>query len=220
MNKLRTAEDVDRFRLSLVPVDQAMWTSEQRWGVGRLERLISPATLASYRRGWDAYRTAIENNDAEVVEQIGPKMIAALAYMDAEATAAGHQPLAPDVWEHPCGDGTTLVVCRTSAEASAVIRASNASDGQSYETTIPPDLATTIRNQHEGRRLVVVTLAEVARLMQLAEAKVLGTRWEGSDAHSGVQLDEMAAHDLVRAGHPLPAPLAADLPPATGALDF
>lgn len=218
--KLRTPEEVDRFRLSLVKVDEAFWQSEQRWGVGRLERLQKTEVLMAYKRGWDAYRVAIENNDAETVEQVGPKMITALGYMDTEATAAGYQPLAPDVWEHACGDGTTLVVCRTSAEASAVIRASNASDGQSYETTLPPDIAMTIRSQHEGRRLVVVTLAEVARLMQLAEAKVLGTRWEGSDAHSGVQLDEMAAHGLVRSGFPLSAPLATDLPPTTGALDF
>jgi len=218
--KIRTADDNDRFRLALAPVDQAMWESEQRWGVGRLERLVSAPTLAAYKRGWDQYRVALEECDGTAIEAIGTRMIAALAFMEAEATAAGHQSLAPDTWEAPMGNGTTLVVVRTSAEASAVLRAARASDGQSYETTIPPDLAVTIRNQHEGRALVVVTLAEVARLMQLAEAKVLGTKWEGTPAPSGVQMPELAAHDIVRSGFPLPDALAVDIPTHTVALDF
>lgn len=219
--KIRTPEDYDRFRLALAPIDQAFWASEQKYGVGRLERLVSTATLEAYRRGWDLYRAALDASDPDALAAVGPKMIAALAYMDSEAEKAGHQPLAPEVWEHPCGDGTTLCVVRSSAEASAIIRAANASDGQSYETTLPPDLAVTIRAQHEGRRLIVVTLAEVAQLMRLAEAKVLGTRWEGNGAPSGVQLSELAAHDLVRSGYPLPEAIAADLPqqPAV-VLDF
>jgi hypothetical protein len=32
--KLRTPEDHQRFRLALITVDEAMWASEQRWGVG------------------------------------------------------------------------------------------------------------------------------------------------------------------------------------------
>jgi hypothetical protein len=36
MNKIRTPEDNDRFRMALIPVDQAFWASEQKWGVGDL----------------------------------------------------------------------------------------------------------------------------------------------------------------------------------------
>jgi len=92
MTRLRTPEDHDRFKLALTPVDQAMWASEQKWGVGRLERLISQPTLQAYKRGWDQYRTAIEDSDPDALAVIGPKMIAALTFMDHEATAAGHQP--------------------------------------------------------------------------------------------------------------------------------
>lgn len=211
MNKIRSPEDYDRFRLALVPIDTAMWDSEQKWGVGRLERLVNTNTLAAYKRGWDQYRIALESSDGEALEQIGPKMIAALQFMDSEATAAGHQPLAPDTWEAPMGNGVTLVVVRSSAEASAVIRASKAADGASYETAIPPDLAVTVRNQHEGRALVVVTMAEIVRLLQVQETGLFGTKWEGTEAHSGVQQPEMAAHDLARNGYPLPAPIAVGL---------
>ena len=205
--------------MALVPVDQAFHASEQKYGVGRLERLVSPSTLASYKRGWDAYRAAIEAGDGEAAEAIGPKMIAALAFMDAEATKAGHQPLAPDVWETPLADGTVLVICRTGAEASAVLRASQGRDGASYETTLPPDLAITVRNSHEGRALTVWTMAEVARLIERHGSIVAeGVKWDGTPAPSGVQLEEGAAADIVRSGYPLDQPLAGAAPNAL--LDF
>ena len=217
--RLRSPEEHDRFRLSLVPIDQAFHASEQRWGVGRLERLVSPSTLAAYKRGWDQYRAAIEAGDGEAAEAIGPKMIAALKFMDAEATAAGHQPLTPDVWETPMADGTVLVICRTGAEASAVLRASSASDGASYETTLPPDLAITVRNSHEGRALTVWTMAEVARLIERhGSVAAEGVKWDGTPAPSGVQLAEGAAADIVRSGYPLNEPLAGAAPNAL--LDF
>jgi hypothetical protein len=176
-------------------------------------------TLAAYKRGWDAYRAALDDCDGAAVESIGPRMIQALAVMAAEAEAAGHKPLAPDTWEADMGGGVVLVVVRTSAEASAVLRASRASDGASYETTLPPDLAVTVRQQHEGRALCVITLAEIVRLLQRSETGLWGTRWEGSSATSGRQLEEMAAHDMVRSGYPMPVPLAVAAPSAV-VLDF
>jgi len=221
--KLRTSDDNDRFRRALIPVDEAMWASEQKYGVGRLERLVSPATLAAYQRGWSAYRLALEEGDAAAVEQIGPKMIQALVVMDAEATQAAHKPLAPDTWEADMGDGVTLVVVRTNAEASAVLRASRApgeaSDGASYETTLPPDLAVTVRDQHEGRALVVITMAEIVRLLRAQETGLWGTKWEGTPAPSGRQQDEMAAHDMARSGYPMSEPLTVAQPSAV-ILDF
>ena len=213
--KMRSADDVDRFRAALIPVDQAFFESEQRWGVGRLERLVSPATLASYRRGWDAYREALEAGDPDALERIGPLMIKALAVMTAEAEQAGHKPLDVSTWEAALPDGRVLVVCRTQAEASSVLRAANrAEGGTSAETTLPPDLAMTIRHQHENRALTVVTMAEVARLLLIAEGRVTGVEWEGTPAHSGRQGDELAAHDLVRQGYPLNAPLDVPAPSA------
>lgn len=242
--KLRTPEDYDRFRMAMVPIDQAFFASETKWGVGRLERIVSLSTLQAYRRGWDAYRTALEAADGEALESIGPRMVQALAYMDAEATAAGHAPLAPDTWEHAMADGTVLVVVRTAAEASAVIRAERnvtAATGRprlgmtlvtappppeapSTETALPPDLAVTVRQQHEGRRLEVWTLAELARLVQLhvelVEHKDAGKKWQGDATYSGRQMEEGAAADLIRQGHPLDEPIGADVKPAAMELAF
>ena len=197
---IRTSQQADQFRMALIPIDQAFWASEQTWGVGRLERLVSPATLAAYQRGWTLYRAALEDGDGAALEVIGPKMIRALEVMAAEAEAAGHKPLAPETWEVALPDGRVLVIVRSQAEASAaVLRASRAADGLAYETTLPPDLAVTVRSQHEGRALVVLTLAEVGRLLTMAEAKAAGVEWEGTTTSgSGRQMDELAAHDLVR----------------------
>lgn len=225
MNRIRTAEDSDRFRAALVPVDRAMWESEQRWGVGRLERLQSPVVLLAYKRGWDQYRVALDEGDASAIETIGPKMIAALAFMSSEAEAAGHKPIAPDTWEAPLCDGTVLVVVRTGAEASAVLRAARAADGASYETTLPPDLAVTVRNQHEGRALTIWSMAEIARLIEAvmsgvpngavsarvkAQSKIADKAWSGTPTHTGTILSEGSAAEMVRTGYPLPGPLTLD----------
>ena len=232
--KLRTADDSDRFRRALIQVDQAFFDSEQKWGVGRLERIVSPSTLAAYRRGWAAYRLALEEGDAAGVEQIGPKMIAALAFMDAEASAAGHKPLDVSTWETALPDGRVLVVVRTAAEAVAVSRAEKAVKAvsaaprlgmtvvaetvapktPSTESTLPVDLVATIRHQHEGRALTVLTMAEVARLLLMAEGRVAGVEWQGTPAPSGRQQDEMAAHDLARQGYPMSEPLTVAQPSA------
>lgn len=126
-------------------VDRAFLDSEKVFGVGRLETLVSAATLSSYRRGWTAWRQAIENGDQSAVEALAPKMVAALAYMSKEALQRGHSPLSVDAWETPMEDGAVLVVCRTSAEASAVVRENNGSE--------------------TPRQLCVWALAEIARII-------------------------------------------------------
>lgn len=234
MNLIRTADDNDRFSRALVPIDSAVFDSEQVWGTGRLERLVSPETLASFQRGWAVYRQALETGDGPALEAIGPKMILALKVMGEQATAAGHKPLDPSTWECGLPDGRVLVVVRTNAEASAVMRAEREKTGRnlgekqgekptvvfSAETTIPPDLAMTIRSQHEGRALVVVTMREVAALLAIAEGKVSGTPWDGTPAHSGLQKDEGFAADLVRQGFPLDAPLVTKNAPKIAELSF
>jgi hypothetical protein len=228
-NRIRSPEDYQRFRLALVPVDAAFHASEQRFGVGRLERLVSPATLAAYARGWEAYRDALDTSDADKVELVGPKMIRMLAIMESEALASGATPLAPETWEVGLPDGRIVVIVKTTAEASAVIRAANLG----VDAELPPDLSRLVRHQAEGRALLVFTLAEIARLVTASdgfpkvengklagmEIKPLGTPWEGAAAYSGVQLSDMAAHDEVRTGFPLNAPLRDELPKAV-VLDF
>lgn len=166
---------------ALVPTDAAFTASEAKWGVGRLERLVSETTLMSYRKGWTAYRKAIEDGDILALQAIGPKMVAALAYMDREATTAGHQPLAVDVWEATLTDGTVLAIVKTMPEAHALVASKN------------------------GRQRLIYSLAEVARIIEhyeIANAVKLSfpgaTIQPGEKVVSGVQLAEGRASDWAR----------------------
>jgi hypothetical protein len=227
-SKIRTTEEANRLKFALIPVDRAYFESETKWGVGRLERLVAPSILMAYRRGWDAWRVALDEGDADAVEALGPKMIVALGVMDRDATAAGHQPLDPVTWETPLRDGSVLVLVRSNAEAAAVMRSTNGKAFQgapgggtgvvaeegSTETGLPLDVIPTIRSQHEGRRLVCWTLAEVARLIEKhGSALDQGRSWEGEAVQTGVLMDEGAAAELARSGYPLPAEIATDIAP-------
>jgi hypothetical protein len=194
--------------LAIVPVDEAWRRVEQTWGVGRLERIVSPEGRAALQRGIQSYNDAITDRDAARIASIGARLVKLLATLDAEARALGHQPIDPSCWEAPLADGSVLVVCRSTAEASAVSRAAVKGEG-----TLPPDLALAIRATHEGRALQVWTMAEVARMIdavgspvsaikrEFPEARITGgISWEGSPAPSGVRGDELLAHDAVRYG--------------------
>lgn len=178
-SKIRSSADSDRLIAALAPADEAFRASEAKWGVARLERLVSSATLASYRRGWVRYREAIDTGDAAAVEEIAPKMVAALAFMDAEATAAGHAPLSVERWEAPMEDGRVLVVVRSLAEAHAIAR-----------------------DKTETRDCVVWSLAELARVLPTLEAvQAVKIAFPGAEAvrvKSGVVTTEGQVADWVR----------------------
>jgi hypothetical protein len=200
MSQNPSPDEIDRLVGACLATDQAFFVSETKWGVGRLERLVKHATREAYRRGWAAYDAAIREYDAAAVEEIGAKMVVALAFMDREAEAAGEKPLAPDVWEARLTDGTVFAVVRTEAEQSAVLRASKASDGLSGETTLPPDLAVAIRETHEGRLLDVWTMAQLARLVEKYGSAVDRSKWEGAPVQKTRQGEEGAAADWCRGG--------------------
>jgi hypothetical protein len=165
----------DRMKAALAPIDEAFRASEAKWGVGRLERIVSTNTIASYRRGWVAYRAAIEAGDAATVETLAPKMIAALAFMDREATAAGHSSISISEWETILSTGTVLAIVRTGAEAHALAK--------------------------DTRSRLVYTLEEIGRIVEHYEmtnaiklafpgATVTKAPNDGEKVVSGVQMSE------------------------------
>lgn len=135
----------DQIQAQIVPVDRAVRDSEGKWGAGRLVTLLQPSTLEAWARGWRAWNEALSTGDLDAVVSLAPKIIAALRFMDAEATAAGHQALAVTAWETALEDGRVLCVVRTAAEAHA--------------------LAST----QAGRALVVWTMEELARVIPKLE---------------------------------------------------
>ena len=175
---ITTANDMDRWLLATREADEAFRAMEAKWGVARLERLVSRGTLENYRRGWLAYREALAG-DIDALERIAPKMVQALGYMDAEATAAGHQPLSVDRWEAATNDGRVLVLVRTQAEAHAIAREP--------------------RGDGEPER-IVWTLDECARVLPTYNAvDAIKAAFPGAEVArvSGVQSREGAVHDWV-----------------------
>ncbi len=84
---------------ALGPFDTAARNSERKWGVNRLEGLVSAETAARYGSAIGKLNAAIDAADpAEVATRVGV-CIRGLAAMDAEATAAGHQPIPAEAQE-------------------------------------------------------------------------------------------------------------------------
>lgn len=185
----------DALMAAIAPVDEAFRQSELRWGVDRLPRMVCSATLESYRRGWVLWRKAIEHGDAAAAQQVGPKMIAALAFMDAEATAAGQTLLAVETWEARMEDGRVLVIVRTNAEASAIAQAANLG----VDAILPPDLASAVRHQQEGRELLVYTLGELVRILPTFDlVNQIKRTWPGATVIGGPVTRENDTGDWVR----------------------
>lgn len=185
----------DQMFAHVAPVDAAFVASERKWGVGRLETLVSPATLLAYRRGWIQWREALQTGDHQAAGIIGPKMIGALAFMEAEATAAGHPPLAVETWEARIDDGRVLVIVHTTAEASAIAQAARLGD----DGTLPPDIASAVRHQQEGRELVVWTMAELARVLPtLGLVDEIKRTWPGAVVQKVTTTQEGDAADWAR----------------------
>lgn len=130
-------------------LDKLVASYERKWGVDRLTRLVSPATLLRFNQ-------AVAMGEVETTGYCSPERRAALdammmrawAALDAEATAAGHQPM-PPAWRE--------IDLRTEGRGICAI----ADMGDEHAQTL------ILRAKAEGRLVEVWTLAEVARVMQV-----------------------------------------------------
>jgi hypothetical protein len=95
---------------------------EMRWGIGRLELLVTDEQRARFRRQREKLNIAIIARDADAVARHAAAMGRAYSILDAEAIAAGHTPLNPNVWEVQLSDGRVVALVKTNAEASLAAR--------------------------------------------------------------------------------------------------
>lgn len=111
-------------------VEAAREASELKWGMGRLELLVSDDLRAKFLRtqgSWSkAYQTAwdadvLTRDMLAAVTDRAAGMAKAYVALDAAATEAGHRPVAPFVWEVRLEDGSVAALVQTNAEASKVI---------------------------------------------------------------------------------------------------
>ena len=86
--------------IALAGFTRAMAEMDKKWGIDRLPSLTGPETLAKWGKAMAGLYAAEDTKDAGKVAGWAEVCIRGLALMDAEATAAGHQPADPHIWEY------------------------------------------------------------------------------------------------------------------------
>lgn len=83
---------------AIAPFDKAAHDMDKKWGIDRLPELVSVETAARYGKLMGDFNEAIDNADPETASKLAAIGIRALAAMDAEAQARGHEPC--NLWEY------------------------------------------------------------------------------------------------------------------------
>ena len=96
------------------PFDRECRRLDAKWGQDRLPDLVSPETAARWGTAMANLNAAIDAQDPALVVARVNACLRGFAAMDAEATAAGHQPISPEAWEFQI-DGKTCAVLRDDA---------------------------------------------------------------------------------------------------------
>jgi len=142
MDNISNATFVDHAAIQSVVdgVDEVARQQESKWGVGRLELLVSNELRTKFRRQLQRFNDAIASNDLEKVQTTGEATKRGWLILDQAAAAAGAVPLSPEYWEFQLSDGSVVAFCRNGYDAHAVVR--------------------------EGRRLQVWSADEIIRLIE------------------------------------------------------
>jgi hypothetical protein len=85
--------------LATGPFDRVARDMDRKWGQDRLPALVSPETAMRWGTAMSNLNAALDANDPPLVVARVNACLRGFALMDAEATAAGHQPIPPQVQE-------------------------------------------------------------------------------------------------------------------------
>jgi len=96
------------------PFDREVRAMDLKWGVDRLVDLMTPEVAKIWGTTMANLNAALDGGDPVQVVECIHSALRGLAYMDAEATKAGHQPASPEVWEAEV-DGFKFAILRDSA---------------------------------------------------------------------------------------------------------
>lgn len=133
-------------RAYLDGADETAAEMETKWGCDRLRLLVAPELREKFDRQRYLLNQAIWHGELEAVRRESGRMVSAWLALDRAASAAGKQPLAPQVWEIALADGSVAAIVPDDAHAHAVIGG--------------------------GRKLAVYTLEEIGRLLSNYSATV------------------------------------------------
>lgn len=103
--------------------DKAILIMDAKWGTDVLESLVSPETAARFASAKAKRDAAIEAGDDDAAIHAFGIVVRGLKAMDAEATAAGREPLKIDrSWPTRAEDGTPWVFVQSEEDARSAAR--------------------------------------------------------------------------------------------------
>jgi hypothetical protein len=117
----------EQYRINQIldKLDMALKELECRWGVGRIETLVSQNMAKKWQRQTASLNQAISNNDLAQVDDLVDGTIRGCAALELDAIAQGHAPHdAPLCWTVAMPDGNTLAIVRHHKDA-ALLQASS-----------------------------------------------------------------------------------------------
>lgn len=107
-----------RCDFACAPLDRAARAADARWGVDRLPELVPAAMAEKFGAAMAALNTAMADGDSALTAQIADNLAGrAFPAMEAAATAAGHQPLPPEIWEAEI-DGNRFGIVRETFDSA------------------------------------------------------------------------------------------------------
>jgi hypothetical protein len=106
---------------------------ERKWGVGRLRLLVDDVLRERFDRQWRKWQAAYGAQDLDAVRAHSEAMRRAWNALDQAAIAAGHTPMAPEVWETRMPDGVVLAIVRGPAEQNLLARRPAEGDARARE---------------------------------------------------------------------------------------
>jgi hypothetical protein len=138
--------DVDEEALyhALGPLDRVASEMERKWGVERLPTLVSPETASKFGSAKGKLDLALDMRIVSEVSHRAGVLIRGWYALDAEATAAGHEPMSADAWTWMSADGVPHAICFDRAARNHVTDAYQAS----------------------GEKLRAYSLEEIARIVK------------------------------------------------------
>ena len=111
-----------KIQAAITELDICVSGFEKRWGIDRLQELVSAETQQKYWRQVDKLDAAIEANDADLVIKYAAGMMRAYTAMQSEARNRGHDELQGTWFECETPDGRVLIVAPSFAESHKAAR--------------------------------------------------------------------------------------------------
>lgn len=84
---------------AVAPWDRAARAMEEKWGMGKLPGLVSPALSERYGAAVAHMFACMDRGDSAATAAAAENCVKGLAKMDAEAMAAGHKPPSVEAWQ-------------------------------------------------------------------------------------------------------------------------